>query len=380
MERLFGSIRISTRAASCVSTGKWTPMRKGVSMSANLSNLAGVADNQRRVSSSIQTTSGAHTEPRERQLDSFGFVCAAYTTDGETTGLISVLTEFATTVPPMHPKHLESLDLYLVSQLSQWLKPCHCIEPDLVSLVNVSGKVSYRIKRSDVNVIVQLVRNLRRTCCISPYVSIFLTETALCITLRAGQFTRAIGVQQGNINPFDSDVVTSCLSSSTVEYISPEEQHTLANIIPYLGAVIPPSEIEPSTNIELNETTLGGVGFNNQTFISSSQGARASYRLQQSKQDITAIPKKDYGAPSTMQLLHSHRPLVNTKASIERPLTFKHLPIGTPAIVAFIPLPDVQEDAIIMNKSSLDFGMFRISIDRNYSSTCTSSLTSSMFT
>ena len=387
LDKLFGAVRFSARIASAVATGKWSIIKRGMSMSANLNNDDAAITQQRRISSSVQKTSGSHTTPREMQIDQLGFICEGHSPDGEQTGLVYVLAELASIAPPMHPRHLPSLDYILAKHLSRWLLPIDItsIAKNMYSYINTSGIFSHRISADHVQIIINIVRNMRRTGIVGPFVSVHTSveTSSVYITMISNQLVRPIGIHKKNnhvqINPFDPDPSTTALVNGDIEYIGAQEQDNHANtsILPYLNAPIPAVLYVAPTHIELNETTFGGVGFNSIPFVNSQQGPRCSYRLLQRKQDITANIKYDFGVPMTMQLVHAHKPLVTTKALKQRPLTIKDAPTGTPSVIAFIPLSWTQEDAILVNRRSVDFGMFDIITTKRYTSTCTSSLTSS---
>lgn len=97
--RIYGETRLSARLMSSVSSGIWSARRKGLSISLNNNNDDAIMLQQRRLSSSLATTDGSHTKPRAVPIDSWGFICSAYTPDGDSTGLIYELALTATTTP-----------------------------------------------------------------------------------------------------------------------------------------------------------------------------------------------------------------------------------------------------------------------------------------
>jgi DNA-directed RNA polymerase III subunit RPC2 len=369
LHKMFASCRLASRISSSIATGTWSLMRKGVSMGANVANCDAIVTQQRRLSSSITKTSGTHVDPREAQEDQYGFVCAAHSPDGDMIGLVHVLAIFATTVPPIPAADLATMDEYVHSQLVPFLT-----DRGTFAVIGILGGVVGRVNcTTDV---VEHFRNLRRTLCITPYVSLHLLadQYTLRIFYRAGQLVRPLGTLRDTTpNPFDPNIDTSALISGSVEFITPQEQATCTRILPYHEAR---DDQKVATHIELSETSFGGYGFNSVIFPSSQQGPRASYYLLQCKQIVTGVPKNDLGATQMSTLVHTHRPLVQTAASQQMPMTVKDSPTGTPCVVAFMALPDNQEDAIIVCRSAVEFGMFDMNVDKRYTSTCTSSLTS----
>lgn len=77
--KIFGEPRLSHRVIAAVASGKWSVRRTGVSLAVNSQNRDAISLQVRRISSSLQTTDGTHTSPRNVQADQYGYVCAAFT-------------------------------------------------------------------------------------------------------------------------------------------------------------------------------------------------------------------------------------------------------------------------------------------------------------
>jgi DNA-directed RNA polymerase beta subunit len=122
--KLFAEPRLSWRIMRAMSTGAFSKKKQGVSIPLNDHNHDAIMSQLHRISSSMRTTDSTHVEPRKVQNDSFGYVCAASTPDGELAGLVSDLASTATiTVDLDDPKaHCDLVELCLKPYLMDIVK------------------------------------------------------------------------------------------------------------------------------------------------------------------------------------------------------------------------------------------------------------------
>ena len=148
------------------------------------------------------------------------------------------------------------------------------------------------------------------------------------------------------------------LATGVLEYVSPAEQTTLCRIAVSLDTVSP-----QSTHVELIQSSFLGKLASSIAFATGQQGPRLTYSTLQRKQIITGRTKRYRGATETSQLWNTHRPLVRTQ--LHEPDTSCR---GVPVVLALLALPQNQEDAIILKKSTLERGAFMMSDSREYTS------------
>ncbi len=396
MVKIFGECRLSSRYISAVACGIWSRFRKGVSMSTNTNNSNSYSTVMRRVSSPLSSTDGSHLLPRSVFMDQWGFVCAAYSPDGETTGLVSELAVTAVVAPPVRPR-----DQALFSDLvARELAGAGLLEPpgeffrrpgDLVGarclLFDALGH--FRGVVADRQAAVATVRALRRAGACSRFAGVAFDPVlnSLALLLHGGMLVRPlVVVQPGPVCPLllgklgegtaageglppAPDLFLCALRRGLVEYVGVREAASLCRVAISPHQVLAPREEEEApawTHLELSEAAFLGRNTSSVPFVTGQQGPRAAYFAKQKEQVISAEPKPHCGAVSDALLWHSHRPLVTSRAAMGM-ATGRELQ-GTPLVLAFMTLPDDQEDALVINRATLERGALMASTGRVYSS------------
>jgi DNA-directed RNA polymerase beta subunit len=377
LPRVYGEPRLSSRILSAVASGAWSPVRKGVSINLNSSNHDAVESQLRRISSSLATTSGNHTVPRNVMSDQYGFICAASSPDGDATGLIYELALTATISQPVSTNAIleELIQLHLgtfLLPISDWCNRDRSECVDDYFYFDSRGAWNYCIV--DPSAFITGFRRLRRAGIISPFAFIHCERDIriIRVTFQAGILCRPLVIagQQSRITP--SMKMSWMLAQGIVEYISPSEQRTLCSIAVSIDTVT-----QRTTHIEITQASFLGVLASSVAFATGQQGPRLAYSTLQKKQIITGQKKRYRGAPDTGQLWNTHRPLVYSKTASMIPAS-STICRGVPVVLAMMSLPQNQEDAIVMKRGTLERGAFTMSDSREYiSETTTSSTTKS---
>ena len=370
VSKVYGEHRISSRVMSAVASGMWSTLRKGVSINLNTNNFDAVESQLRRISSSLATTSGNHTVPRNVMSDQYGFVCAASSPDGESTGLIYEMGLTATISPPVQEadglnRVIQALLGHLITPTSVWI---NCLSAptttDAVSYLYVDAHGQWSGCMADAEAFISQFLSLRRSGSISPFA--FIERQAglrtVRVTYQEGILCRPLLIVGQQDRICSSDSLNRLLARGVIEYVSPAEQTTLCRIAVSLETLTP-----STTHIELTQASFLGKLASSVAFATGQQGPRLAYSTLQRKQIITGGVKRFRGANETNQLWNTHRPLVRTKtmgllpesASIHR---------GVPVVLALMSLPQNQEDAIIVKRSTLQRGAFMMSDHREYTS------------
>lgn len=364
ISKIFGASRLSSQISTAISNGCWSIKRKGMSMLVDASNLEAILTQIRRISSSVTQTSGAHTEPREGKESQFGMICVAASPEGEQCGLVGEIasTAFMSDTPENDQTVLIQI---LEKELGEFLEPFGTTG---VVFTNSLGASTHCV--SDVTGLVKKFRQLRRDCEISPTAEIAYSKNNIRIFDEEGRIYRPLGVAKaGNheeVNPFDSDPMATMLGRGQIEFIGTSEQKTLCRIALKANKQDHPE----ATNYEITDIASVGLMAATVPFYTSQQAPRLPYFLCQKKQIIAGDNQLlNYNMSCKSTLDYSMRSLTTTMTQEAVP-QLQNMCAGTPAVVAFIMSKHTQEDAIMLNKSSVEFGMFAASSARRYSSQC----------
>lgn len=367
--KVFGEHRLSARIMSAVASGVWSPLRKGVSIALNNNNDDSVDMQLRRISSSLTTTDGTHTRPRNVMRDQFGFICASYTPDGDQTGLVYELAMTASISPPVHNRTAlfdiliaECCDIFIdMEEVLTTPVTKHMTESSVFLMDSRCAIIGIVIDRVE---FIRRFRNLRRNLSISPYtfISYHVITKILQVQQDEGFLCRPLIVAERMQSITPTTTFNEALRRGIVEYVNVREQQSLCLI-----SISPKSTVlGVTTHVELTQASLLGMMCGSAPFVTAQQGPRNSYFGSQKKQAIIAGPKDRRGAISTTELWHSHRSLVSAKT--ERMIPGHDQLRATPLVLAFISLEGVEEDAVIFSKASAERGAMMASTTRTYQS------------
>jgi DNA-directed RNA polymerase subunit B len=370
--KVFGEHRLSGRIMSSVASGVWSVLRKGVSLALNNNNDDSIEMQLRRISSSLTTTDGTHTIPRNVQTDQFGFICASYTPDGEPVGLVNEMAKTATVSPPTKDRPvlnqlllIEMADIILStveftnalgSSSSSGETPTnHVLYLDCTNMF--AGVIV------DLDEFIRRFRVLRRTLAISPYSFINYNKSfnTLQVQFDGGFLCRPLIVAKTAHLVTAKTSFNEALRKGYLEYVNVREQATLCAI-----AMSPRNCTSVTTHVEITQASLLGVMCGSSVFTTAQQGPRSSYFGGQSKQAITPGIKQRRGAIATTELWSAHKSLVSSKSNDMMPE--RTALRATPLIIAFLALPGTEEDAVIFSKSSAERNAMMASTTRTYSS------------
>ena len=360
MVKIIGEHRLSARILSAVASGVWSLLRKGMSLAINNNNDEAVLMQLRRISSSLTTTDGTHTRPRNVSTDQYGFVCAAYTPDGESTGLVYEMAMTAKVSPPVINRHI--LTEILMFQLRDIIK-------EIAAPVSANAEVFFVFdsnsvpicKTSNKDEFIERFRKLRRTLTISPYSFVCFQQNVIVVQSDEGFLCRPLLIISEISRLTPTHTFNDALAQGIIEYVSVFEQKTLCKIATSSSTLCP-----LSTHMEITQASFLGLMCGGSPFATAMQGPRLSYFGNQRKQAITSSIKDRRGAISTTQLWHSHKSLCVPFSEQCRPTGGESA--GTPLIIAFLALEGNEEDAVIMNKACVERGALMASTTRTYSS------------
>ncbi|KAJ5071462.1 intein-containing DNA-directed RNA polymerase iii subunit rpc2 precursor [Anaeramoeba ignava] len=153
------------------------------------------------------------------------------------------------------------------------------------------------------------------------------------------------------------------LSNGILEYLDVNEESN-CNIALYENLIIP----GVTTHLEIEPLTILGICAGIIPFPHHNQSPRNTYQCAMGKQAMSILAENELTRVDSAlyYLCYPQKPLVRTKASDL--FRFDRLPAGQNAMIAVMSYSGYDiEDAVILNKSSLDLGYGRCMIYRRYS-------------
>tara|TARA_Y100000992_G_scaffold40874_1_gene22916 strand:- start:5731 stop:9288 length:3558 start_codon:yes stop_codon:yes gene_type:complete len=160
------------------------------------------------------------------------------------------------------------------------------------------------------------------------------------------------------------DLLTNIkVEDSVIEYIDPAEQNSsLIAMRPY-ELVDPKNKLNPYTHCEIHPSTIFGILASCIPFPETNQSPRNTYQCAMGKQamGIYVSNFKDRMDKTAYVLTYPMRPLVDTR--VMSMIQLNNIPSGSPVMVAIATTTGYnQEDSVLVNKGSLDRGLFQATI------------------
>ncbi len=370
---------VTERIRHAMATGTWVGGRTGVSQILDRTNWMSMLSHMRRVVSPL-SRSQPHFEARDLHGTQWGRLCPFETPEGPNCGLVKNLALSATISVGVDEKEVEKI-LYNLGVV-----PILKIFNDLRE-----GRISFEELRSWAKVFLngtiigyhpdgdQLVKELRRLrregkihyeVSIAHYKTQYINE--VYINCDAGRIIRPLLiVENGKLKITRDDVerlrrgeikFEDLVKKGVIEYLDAEEEENAL-------IALNPSEITPATtHVEIWPQAILGAAASTIPYAEHNQSPRNTYQSAMVKQALGF-----YAAnfmlrfDSRAHLLHYPQvPLVQT-----RPLSilgYNDRPAGQNMVVAVMSYTGYNmEDAVIMNKSSVDRGLARSTFFRTYS-------------
>ncbi|KAL5706643.1 DNA-directed RNA polymerase [Ranunculus cassubicifolius] len=301
--------------------------------------------------------------PRALQPSQWGMLCPCDTPEGESCGLVKNLALMTHVTTDEDDGPLVSLcrslgveDLALMSG-----EELHSSNSFLVICNGLILGKHRKPKRFAV-----VLRNLRRAGRIGEFVSIFVNEKQRCVYIASdgGRVCRPLVIADNGISRIKDHhmkelrdgfrTFNDFLREGLIEYLDVNEQNN-ALIALYEGETVP-----QTTHIEIEPFTILGVCAGLIPFPHHNQSPRNTYQCAMGKQAMGNIAYNQLCRMDTLLylLVYPQRPLLTTR-TIEL-VGYDKLGAGQNATVAVMSYSGYDiEDAIVMNKASLDRGFGR---------------------
>lgn len=315
---------------------------------------------------------GKTPEPRQLHSSSWGIVCAAETPEGGSCGLMKNLCLLT------HVRIQKDSGL-LWEQICSMSMIRECIgvrcEFSIVP-VFLNGICKAFLPKDKCDNFISIIRTLRRQMIIPCDTSVCYYPSIPCVQITSdrGALCRPVFVTENiyklrkivdsNPGSLRLNLWTELLSHGVIEYIEKEEEETL-HIGMRLGEV--GVELNTYTHYEIHPTVINGLCAGQIPFSDHNQAPRNCYQSAMGKQAIGVyatnyLQRMDNAAHVLTQ---PQRPLVTTWT--DEMLQTPQIPAGANAIVVIMCWGGYnQEDSVILNRTSLDNGMFGSIMYKSY--------------
>lgn len=339
----------------CFKTGNWAikktgHVKMGVSQILNRMTYGATLSHLRHVVIPIGKE-GKNAKIRQIHTSQFGFICPAETPEGATSGIVtnfSILTKVS--------KRSSTLITKEVLQNCENFMPLYKGGINIVVNGNLIGSTDEPLS------FVEEVKEKRKQKIIHSETSCVYVEEdeEIRVYCDEGRLLRPLFVvdEKGEIYGGDCTDWDKLVEEGHIRYV---DSHEVENsLIAMTSENLVNSEYSYDF-CEIHPSTLLGVCASIIPFPDHSQSPRNCYQSSMAKQALGVPVETVHSRSDTIihVMDYPQRPLVSTKAA--EFMGFNDMPSGANPIVAIMPKEGFnQEDSVILNKSSIERGLFRV--------------------
>ncbi|WP_397470794.1 DNA-directed RNA polymerase subunit B [Pyrofollis japonicus] len=369
---------VTNRIREALATGNWPGQRTGVSQLLDRTNWLSMLSHLRRVVSQL-SRSQPHFEARDVHGTQWGRICPFETPEGPNCGLVKNLALMAYVSPGADETEVEKI-LYSMGvrdavEIFNEVRKAGYYPPELLSWSKVflNGRlIGYHPNGDE---LVSTLRKLRRQGKLSPYINVAHYKNQhineVYINTDPGRLLRPVFVvEDGKLvySPEHAEKLrrgewkfSDLLRNGIVEMLDAEEEENT-----YI-ALNPQDITKEHTHMEIWPAAIVGVTAATIPYAEHNQSPRNTYQAAMAKQALGLYAANYQIRVDTRgHLLHyPEKPLVQTR--MLDVIGFNERPAGQNMVVAVMSFTGYNiEDAIIMNKSSIERGLARSTFFRLY--------------
>ncbi|MEM3671316.1 MAG: DNA-directed RNA polymerase subunit B [Thermoprotei archaeon] len=367
---------LTDKIQHALATGNWPDGKTGVSQILDRTNYLSTLSHLRRVISPLNRLH-ANPEARELHMTQWGRICPSETPEGVNCGLVKNLALAAIVSVGMSETE--------VSKFEDSLYRRHGVKPgpipedqSLVSRVYLDGRLIGH--HPDASKLVEELRERRRTGGLSVEVSVAVLEVAgrsnVYVSTDAGRVMRPLIIVRQGKSALTPEAVnglrtgslrwSDLISKGMIEYLDALEEEN-ALVAMDSETLANSSRPEKYTHLEIAPWAMMGVVASIIPYSDHNQSPRNTYESAMAKQALGLFASNfRLRADTRGHILHyPQKPIVTTSGA--KVVGFESRPAGQNVILAVAPFEGYNiEDAVIMNKASVDRGLGRSTFFRMY--------------